>query len=527
VPLFFVSPRAFVPSGAAQTLLVATPSRIVVLLLFTFGLFGLVLSGCSLFEDEPVAVEISGRVTNENAAPLAGADVVAQYDGTTQTQVTGAGGTYRFEFEIPEAAEVEVTVGLQVDGAVINATTLTVTSDDPVQSDIDFVLTVEGGGGDGPVVSEPSGSIARLVLSGTPSTTLRVIESGGPETLPLTFVGVDSVGQAVNGSNAATVRFRFGQNPGGDLSVSPEEAQTNARGEVTAVVSSGTRAGVVQLVAEATRPDGAIVRSDPVRLTIHGGLPAQTFFTVAPAIRNIPGLVRFSETTPIEVIAGDRFSNPVAPGTAVYFSTTHGVIGASTETSNDGLGSVTLRSANPLPLTDGVVVVTAETAGQDEERVFDQTPVVFSGPTTLRLSPETAGFGSYTLTVADALGNPLTEGTSVVVTVQGEGVKLAGSTEVRLDDTGVTTSDTNGDGLLQPSEVTVVTGRDITEFPFSVTRDPESTVQSVSSITVTVTSPNGDLTTSIFPSGTATASANGTALPTTRIGAGVEVTTRR
>lgn len=526
MPSFFVSPRTFVPLGAAQTPLAATPSRIAVLFVLVSGLFGLVLSGCSLFDDEPVTVEISGRVTNEDAAPLAGAEVVARYDGTTQTQVTGAGGTYLFEFEIPEASEVEVTVGLQVDGVVVNATTLTVTSDDPVQRDVNFVFTADGGGG-GPVVSEPSGSIARLVLSGTPSTTLRVIESGGPETLPLTFVGLDSLGQAVNGSNAATVRFRFGQNPGGELSVSPEEGQTDARGQITAVVSSGTRAGIVQLVAEATRPDGGIVRSDPVRLTIHGGLPNQTFFTAAPAIRNIPGLVRFSETTPIEVIAGDQFSNPVAPGTAVYFSTTHGVIGASTQTSSEGLGSVILRSANPLPLTNGVVVVTAETAGRDEERVFDQTPVVFSGPTTLRLSPGTAGFGSYTLTVADARGNPLVEGTSVVVTVAGEGVELAGSTEVSLDDTGVTTSDTNGDGLLQPSEVTVLTGRDITEFPFSVTRDPESTEQSVSSITVTVTSPNGDLTTSIFPSGTATASANGTALPTTRTGVGVKAMVQR
>ena len=515
------------PRVAMARFAAATPSLIAVTFLVMAGLLSVMLSGCSLFEDKPVLVEISGRVTNEEASPLAGADVVAQYDGTTQTQVTGPGGTYLFEFEIPEAAEVEVTVGLQVDGAVVNARTLTVTSDDPVQRNVDFVLAISDGDDDGPVVSEPSGSIARLVLSGTPSTTLRVVESGGPETLALTFVGLDSLGRTVNGSNAATVRFRFGQNPGGDLSVSPEEGQTDARGEVTAVVSSGTRAGIVQLVAEATRPDGGIVRSDPVRLTIHGGLPDQTFFTVAPAIRNIPGLVRFSETTSIEVIAGDQFSNPVAPGTSVYFSTTHGVIGASTETSSEGLGSVVLRSANPLPLTNGIAVVTAETAGRDEERVFDQTPVVFSGPTTLRLSPGTAGFGTYTLTVADPLGNPLTEGTSVVVTVDGEGVELAGSTEVSLDDTGVTTSDANGDGQLQPNEVTVVTGRDITEFPFSVTRDPESTEQSVSSITVTVTSPNGDLTTSIFPSGTATASANGTTLPTKRIGAGVEVTADR
>lgn len=467
------------------------------------------MSGCSAFEDEPVTAEVSGLVTNEADNPLGGAEVLAQYDGATQTRFTGPDGTYRFEFEIPEAEEVEITISIRLDSLLVNARTVTLTSNEPVQRDIDFVLSVQDEDDDGPVVSQPSGRVSRLILAEASATTLRVVESGGPETVSLTFVALDSVGQEVNGSNAVDVRFRFGQNPGGGLAVNPEVAQTDARGEVTAVVSSGTRSGVVQLVAEATRPDGSIVRSDPVRLTIHGGLPAQNFFTVAPAIRNIPGLVRYSETTPIEVIAGDRFSNPVAPATAVYFSTTHGIVGASAMTNGDGLGSVVLRSANPLPTTNGIVVVSAETAGRDEERVTDQTPVVFSGPTVLTLSPQAARFGDYTLTVSDPLGNPLVDGTSVVVTVDGEGVELNGSTEVNLDDTAVTTSDLNGDGALQPNEVTVVTGRDITVFPFSVTRDLESTEQSVSSITVTVTSPNGDLTTSIFPSASPTATTAG------------------
>lgn len=477
--------------------------------MFAVCLLGIVISGCSAFDDEPVTAEVSGLVTNEADDPLEGAEVLARYEGTTQTRFTGPDGTYRFEFEIPEAAEVDVTLSIRLDSLQVNARTVTLTSDEPVRRNIDFVLSVQDDDDDGPVISRPSGRISRLVLAETSARTLRVAESGGPETLSLTFVALDSVGQEVNGSNAVDVRFRFGQNPGGGLAVNPEVVQTDARGEVTAVVSSGTRSGVVQLVAEATRPDGGIVRSDPVRLTIHGGLPDQNFFTVAPAIRNIPGLVRYSETTPIEVIAGDRFSNPVAPATAVYFSTTHGVVGASTETNSDGLGSVVLRSANPLPTSNGIVVVSAETAGRDEERVTDQTPVVFSGPTVLSLSPQVARFGDYTLTVADPLGNPLVDGTSVVVTVDGEGVELNGSTEVNLDDTAVTTSDLNGDGTLQPNEVTVVTGRDITVFPFSVTRDPESTEQSVSSITVTVTSPNGDLTTSIFPSGSAVATTGG------------------
>lgn len=129
-----------------------------------------------------------------------------------------------------------------------------------------------------------------------------------------------------------------------------------------------------------------------------------------------------------------------------------------------------------------------------------QTPVVFSGVTTIEVQPDTAGFRGYDLTVADPSGDPLTAGTAVNVAVDGTGTLVSGYTSTTLDDTDVTVSDANGDGQLQSNEVTVITGPGITEFPFTVSEDAacqETPV--VTPIKISVVSSNGNLDVSLFP----------------------------
>ena len=65
---------------------------------------------------------------------------------------------------------------------------------------------------------------------------------------------------------------RFGVNPGGEAFIYPQSATTDENGIVTTNVSSGTIAGVVQIIADAT-VDGRVIRSKPVAIAIHGGLP--------------------------------------------------------------------------------------------------------------------------------------------------------------------------------------------------------------------------------------------------------------
>ncbi len=101
-------------------------------------------------------------------------------------------------------------------------------------------------------------------------------------------------------------------------------------------LSAGTTAGVVQVVAEATL-DGRTIRSLPVSVAIHGGLPDQPHFSVGPEKFNFPGLTRYGLIDEVSVIVGDKYANPVRPGTAVYFTSSHGVIEGSVLTNGTGL----------------------------------------------------------------------------------------------------------------------------------------------------------------------------------------------
>ena len=474
--------------------------------LLLFVLLAGFAAGCSLFEDESLDATLSGRITDEAGASVAGAIVTATFPAALErgplTTSTNDNGQYVFSFSIDESESVSLAVTAELNEVVIGSRDVSISSGTPNRANVDFVLAGDSGGpSDQP--SRESGTISRLIVAQQSGTVIRVQESGGPESVAITFVAVDSIGRRLASDRSVDVRFTLGQNPGAGLEVNPTSIATNALGEATAVVTSGTRSGVVQVIAEAPAADGGTVRSDPVRITIHGGMPAQERFTLGPTTRNIPGLVRFNEETELEVIVGDTYGNPVVPGTAVYFTTTHGLVGGSTETDDSGLGAVTLRSANPLPSQNGIAIATAETAGADGERVSGQTPVVFSGITTVTVNPGSAGFGSYNLTVDDPLGNPLAGGTSVSVTVEGTGTLVSGYTNTTIDDTDVTASDLNGDGQLQSSEVGVIVGPGITQFPFSVSRDPESTeTPEVTAIKISVTSPNGNLDVTLFPSST-------------------------
>ena len=90
----------------------------------------------------------------------------------------------------------------------------------------------------------------------------------------------------------------------------------------------------------------------------------------------------------ITVLVGDMYSNPVAPGTAVYFRSSAGVVQPTVFTNKDGFGTVKLYSGNPEPLGtyaapgqgDGYHYVVARTLGQGGVAVEDSTLILWSGP---------------------------------------------------------------------------------------------------------------------------------------------------
>ena len=342
-----------------------------------------------------------------------------------------------------------------------------------------------------------SGKASNILLLDQSDTSIGVLGSGSREVANLTFQVADSSGRPVVLDKGATINFRFGVRPNGGEFISPTTAQTDNNGEVKVNLSSGTRAGVVQLIAE-TVVDGRTIVSRPVSVSIHGGLPDQTHFTLAPARFNFPGLTKYGLTNAISVTVGDKYANPVKPGTAVYFTTEGGIIEGSTLTNATGQGSVSLISANPVP-NRGIAVVTASTADENQNVVTDRIPVVFSGTPVVTVSPSVASLDqTYSLTVEDFNGNPLAPGTTLSVRAEGTKVKAVGNTSVTLEDTAF--RDQNGDGDILDYE-DVLRGPGLTNFTFRVVAEEveapaegETSTEDepeVEAVTIKVSGPNG------------------------------------
>ena len=297
-----------------------------------------------------------------------------------------------------------------------------------------------------PVEYSPAGP-ASIVLSSISSETITVKGTGGTEQAEFIFQVADSSGAPVH---QAEVEFRLGSSPGGGEVVHPQFATSDANGTVRTTLTSGTISGVVQVIASIER-DGFTVESRPVRVSVQSGLPSNNHFTLyRPSTRNVP----LDGTSQINVMLGDRYGNPVAEGTRVYFTTDYGVVGASAVTNADGQAGVTLRRGDPTP-PDGIVTVTARTVDENNQNIERQETVLFNiPPIIIEVDPsnffiEHLSDQTFNYTVTDANGNPLPAGSSITVTVEGEDVEVIGDVNVSLDDH-------------------ITGGQGITEFSFNV-----------------------------------------------------------
>jgi hypothetical protein len=239
------------------------------------------------------------------------------------------------------------------------------------------------------------------------------------------------------------VKFQLFGTPysAGGAYVSPASIATNVSGRVATTVNSGTVSGVLQLIATLHRKtDGVDVVSAPVVITVNAGLPDQKFFTIGPDQHNFAGWDWVNRTDGILVQVGDKYSNPVKTGTAVYFNTTGGIIDASGFTDASGHAKVLLYSGNPLPQLPYNVVkyppviygdsmkgyawVRAFTIGQQEANVTDSTLMLFSGIAQITaVSVDSfhvlqSGSEGFSFTVSDENGNPLAPGQIITATLQ-------------------------------------------------------------------------------------------------------------
>ncbi|MDZ7806927.1 MAG: hypothetical protein U5K71_07410 [Gracilimonas sp.] len=376
-------------------------------------------------------------------------------------------------------------------------------------TNFDFELTAENnddGSNDGTGVSGPSAGAAAIILDGITEESINIAETGGIVNSSFTFQVQDSSGRALDLNNAEEVEFSILSGPSGGEGITPLTANTNANGTVTSNLFSGNLAGVVQIQAEIVRDDiGLTIRSKPVAITIHGGFPDLDHFSIAADVLNFEGWTINGNRNGLTVILGDEFGNPVKPGTAVYFSTTGGIIQGSGQgnTNDDGEVTVDLISGDPRPNDavpgsggrPGYATITAKTINGDSQEIEKNVMVLFTSsealisanPTTFDLQPN--GGASFTYTVTDINGNPMPAGTQISVE-GGEGIEVTGATDFTL-----------GNRLN--------TGPGSTEFNFSIRdTDEESNDPADLTIKITVTSPSGEETVYDQISGTRRKTAN-------------------
>ena len=350
----------------------------------------------------------------------------------------------------------------------------------------DVSLTIETNGPNGQLSKtlilelerEAPGEPGSIYVHNISETSIGVRATGQKEDTQITFQVVDVNGNALNNENSVDVSFKFGNRPNGDEFLSTNNAKTNNLGQATVTLTSGERAGTVQVVAETKDSSGRLIRSQPVGVTINAGLPSIHYFSLLPSQRNMTSS-QFGEEYEVTAVVGDRYSNTVPDGVSIFSESNGGSIGG-TSTTVDGRASTTLRMGHPIPTT-GLTSLVAHTVNDHQNRISTSTNVIFSGSPRISVSPSTFNLGNaqdqtFTIRVNDSNGYPMVEGTTVNITFEGDGLTIIGSTSYTL-------RDVNSD-LSNIDELTrfIINVRD--SDPDNVTDDPVI-------MTIEVEGPNG------------------------------------
>ncbi|UCF63190.1 MAG: Ig-like domain-containing protein [bacterium] len=429
--------------------------------------------------DSKIAV-LSGQVLDGTTLnPIANAGLVV-LDFPEISGLTNNDGFFKLEIE----TEVSLDIQLRVfkDGYFADTLALLAVPGNTI-SNIAVILQSRT------PVTQPSGSAASIVLFATNPSSIGVRESGAPEVSEITFQVQDSSGIPVDLDNSVQVNFAIGSSPGEGEFISPTSGVTASGGLVKTSLFSGTKAGVVQLIATIDVGSSTII-SKPVAIAIHGGLPDSTHFSLAVEKLNFPGYNIYGLTDKITAFVGDKYSNPVRPGTAVYFNTTGGLIEGSALTSLTGQASVNLISAAPQPIHPvfgaGFATIKGTTVNERQEEIAAYAIVLFSGIPQITVNPTAinvpdGGAQSFSFRVHDQNFNPLASGTTISVVVEAGDIEAVGNTNVTLPDT--------------QNDAWTFFGFSLVDVVVADTLPPVP-----ASVKISTTGPNGNLEYSIFGS---------------------------
>ena len=412
---------------------------IIVILIVALGTA--LIIGCKSEGPSAGKAELTGTVYDAaTGAPLSGVTIALQ---TLKTKLPGTSTQTNGTYDIVFDADSTISVTLTFTKSGYRDTTVFVSVlSNAVTPHVNMYMTPNSQVVANPGLEGGSGLAQTIAFLGATPTEVRVYGVGGQETAVLGWEARDSLGLPIDAAHAVDFDFIIANGPTGGEYVSPSHLRSNAQVRAFNTFNAGIRAGVAQIVAQAT-VNGRVITSSPVRVVIDAGFPVQSHFTVAPVQYNFPGMNWVGRRDAVSVLVGDIYSNPVSPGTAVYFHTSPypageiggaGVIEPSVFTDKDGEGTVNLISGNPLPL--GVYAahpalvgadiayhwVVAKTVGQGGVTVQDSILIIWSGRTHILNVNPGPGFNIangaqqvFTFTVCDQFGHPLAPGTIVRV----------------------------------------------------------------------------------------------------------------
>ncbi|MFQ5823952.1 MAG: invasin domain 3-containing protein [bacterium] len=340
-----------------------------------------------------------------------------------------------------------------------------------------------------------------ILLSYEPNS-LGVKDSGRNQTVTITADVVDSKNNPV--LDGTYVSFSIFSSPGGGESLSSTEPVPTLNGNAQVALNSGIRSGSVRILSQVTDAIGIPVvpevRAVSTEIIIFAGPPyiedvnerSTSHLSVGVDPLNVYGWNVVNNTATVTAVVGDKYNNPVPPGTAVFFTTSAGVISTYTGfTNEEGVATVTIHTAQPYPTitrfyntffdpnenhpdfnkptniiegpipdfeggevlnsignfgeNDGVARILAVTEGVDANgnpaRVWSVTNLIFSGVITVfdievsdtDLSPGEVAL--ITFKIYDVNGNPIVPGSEI--SVQANAGELSWSS-ISTSDPGVT-----------------------------------------------------------------------------------------
>lgn len=376
---------------------------------------------------------VLGRVIDaQSRQPIINATVVLISSLVTDSLLTSGDGGYAFSIDLQGLSSLAGSLRLTKNGYRSRTLNFNVAAGSSVYNDtfLDRDTTT------GVPRDSGTGLAHSIALVGITTREIAVAGVGGVEASIVTWEVRDSLGFPIDIDHRDTVAFQlFGAPVSGGAYVSPSLALTNVSGRVATSINSGTVSGVIQFVAKLHREsDGHDIISEPVILTVNAGLPDQNHFSIGPEQVNFAGYDWIARTNAISVQVGDKYSNPVKVGTAVYFNTTGGVIAASGFTDATSHASVILYSGNPLPFFSprdllrfpvslfgdgkGYGWVYSHSLGENSVDILDSILLCFSGRPSVTFSPGSfsvprLGSTAISVTISDQNGNPLAPGTLI------------------------------------------------------------------------------------------------------------------